>query len=42
MTVLKIDYSREEKNENAKSRGREGNQRLMYFIVPFIRHKANK
>ena len=42
MTVVKIDYSREEKNENAKSRGKDGNQRSMYFIVPFIRDKANK
>ena len=42
MTVVKIDYSREEKNENEKSRGREGNQRSMYFIGPFIRDNANK
>ena len=40
--VVKIDYSREKNNENTKSRKREGKQRSVYFIAPFIRDKANK
>ena len=35
-------FERKSNNENAKSRRREGKQRSVYFVAPFIRDNANK